>query len=348
MPPQQMDLLAEKSIFDAMRPSHDPLAQLRTYINFEHFRSMLETAWLPANAKRPGGRPRWDAVMMFKVLLLQRLYNLSDEQAEYQLSDRSSFRRFLGLDAVSAVPDAKTIWRYREELVAEGTLEQLFAAFNQRLADQGIITRAGALVDASFVTVPKQRNTREENQQLKEGRTPPEWKNDAPRLAQKDRQARWTRKGPETFFGYKNHVKVDRTSKLIECYKVTAASANDGKLLPELVGPGDKEVHADCAYQTPQVREHLNKLEIRACLQRKGSRHVELTEAEKATNRFHAKTRVRVEHVFALIENCIGGSHLRYIGLKRITAAVGLVNLAHNFLRLGQLIRLGLAPGWTH
>jgi hypothetical protein len=97
----------------------------------------------------------------------------------------------------------------------------------------------------------------------------------------------------------------------------------------------------------PLVREHLRKLKLRACLQRKGTRHVVLSAAEKATNRFHARTRVRVEHVFALIENCIGGTHLRYIGLRRITAAIGLMNLVHNFVRLGQLLRLGLAGSWT-
>src|ERR1051326_3509109 len=225
---QQMDMLGDKEMFSAMRTPNDPLAQLSRYIEFEQFRPELEGAWLPDSTKRPGGRPRWDSVLMFKILLLQRLYSLSDEQAEYQLSDRASFRGFLGLDAAEAVPGAKTIWRYREQLAQQGTLERLFAAFNQHLAARGVITRSGSLVDASFVTVPRQRNTREENAQLKEGRTPPEWKNHAPRLAQKDQQARWTRKGPDTFFGYKNHVKVDRTSKLIVDYRVTPASVNDG------------------------------------------------------------------------------------------------------------------------
>ena len=272
---------------------------------------------------------------MFKLLVLQRLYHLSDEQAEYQVSDRVSFRRFLGLGLCDPVPDSRTVWLFRESLVQAGTLERLFAAYRDQLLAAGLITREGSLVDASFVTVPKQRNTREENEQLKQGAVPPDWSPE--KRAHKDRDARWTRKGPETFFGYKNHVKVDRASKLIVEFKVTAASANDGAQLPDLVGPEDRVVHADCAYNRELVRAHLRASGVRACLQAKGTRYVQLTDAQRKTNRWHARTRVRVEHVFALIKNCIKGEHLHYIGKKRIAAAVALTNLLHNVLRVGQL-----------
>jgi IS5 family transposase len=272
---------------------------------------------------------------MFKLLVLQRLYHLSDEQAEYQVSDRVSFRRFLGLSLCDAVPDSRTVWLFRESLVQAGTLERLFGTYRDQLLAAGLITREGSLVDASFVTVPKQRNTREENEQLKQGAVPPDWTPE--KRAHKDRDARWTRKGPETFFGYKNHVKVDRASKLIVEFKVTAASANDGAQLPDLVGPQDRVVHADCAYNRELVRSHLRVFGVRACLQAKGTRHVRLTAAQRQTNRWHARTRVRVEHVFALIKNCIHGEHLHYIGQKRIAAAIALTNLLHNVLRVGQL-----------
>lgn len=318
----------------ALSQRGDPLSRLEATVDFELFRGELERA-LYKPSKGPGGAPRWDAVLMFKLLVLQRLYNLSDEQAEYQVSDRLSFRRFLGLNLCDAVPDSRTVWVFRERLVEAGTLERLFHAYREQLLGAGLITREGSLVDASFVTVPKQRNSREENEQLKEGKVPAEW-SEAKR-AHKDRDARWTRKGAETFFGYKNHLKVDRASKLIVQFKVTAASANDGAQLPALVDAEDRVVHADCAYNREIVREYLHALGIRACLQAKGTRHVQLTEKQKQTNRWHAKTRVRVEHVFALIKNCIKGEHLRYIGQKRITAAVALTNLLHNILRVGQL-----------
>lgn len=324
---------------EALSQRGDPLPRLAQTIDFEAFRPELERA-LYKPAKGPGGAPRWDAVLMFKLLVLQRLYNLSDEQAEFQVSDRVSFRRFLGLSLVDPVPDSRTVWLFRETLVQGGTLERLFAAYRDRLLAAGLITREGSLVDASFVTVPKQRNTREENEQLKQGEVPADWSPE--QRAHKDRDARWTRKGPDTFFGYKNHVKVDGASKLIVNFKVTAASANDGGQLPDLVGPEDRVVHADCAYNRELVREHLSALKIRACLQAKGTRHVQLTAAQRKTNRWHARTRVRVEHVFALIRNCIKGHHLRYIGHKRIAAAVALTNLLHNVLRVAQLRTLGV------
>jgi len=330
----QMTFFTGKEALAALSQRGDPLQRLSQVVEFESFRMELERA-VYRPAKGPGGAPRWDVVVMFKLLVLQRLYNLSDEQAEFQVADRISFRRFLGLGLCDAVPDSRTVWVFRETLVGAGTLEQLFAGYRDRLLAAGLITREGSLVDASFVTVPKQRNTREENEQLKQGEVPTDWSPE--KRAQKDRDARWTRKGPDTFFGYKNHVKVDRASKLIVEFKVTAASANDGGQLPELVGPEDRVVHADCAYNRELVRAHLQACGVRACLQAKGTRHVRLTAVQRRTNRWHARTRVRVEHVFALIKNCIRGDHLRYIGQKRIAAAIALTNLLHNILRVGQI-----------
>ena len=331
---EQMNFFGGTEALAALAQQGDPLARLQQIVGFESFRAELERA-LYKPAKGPGGAPRWDAVLMFKLLVLQRLYNLSDEQVEYQTTDRLSFRRFLGLGLCEAVPDSRTVWLFRETLVQAGTLERLFAAYRDQLLAAGLITREGSLVDASFVTVPKQRNTREENERLKQGEVPSDWSRE--KRAHKDRDARWTRKGPDTFFGYKNHVKVDRRSKLIVAFKVTPASANDGAQLPELVDPSDRVVHADCAYNRELVREHLRQHGIRACLQMKGTRHVQLTPAQRRTNRWHARTRVRVEHVFALIKNSLRAEHLRYIGLKRVQAAVALTNLLHNALRVGQL-----------
>lgn len=318
----------------ALSQRGDPLQRLAQIVNFEMFREELERA-LYKPAKGPGGAPRWDAVLMFKLLVVQRLYNLSDEQLEHQVIDRLSFRRFLGLGLCDAVPDSRTVWLFRETLVQAGTLERLFAVYRDQLLAAGLITREGSLVDASFVTVPKQRNTREENAQLKRGEVPPEW---TPEMrAHKDRDARWTRKGPDTFFGYKNHVKVDTRSKLIVAFKVTPASANDGAQLPDLVNASDRVVHADCAYNRELVRDYLKQIGVRACLQQKGTMHVCLSEAQRATNRWRARTRVRVEHVFALIKNSLKAGHLRYIGLARVRSAVALTNLLHNALRVGQL-----------
>jgi IS5 family transposase len=322
---------------EALKQEGDPLAKLESYIDFEMFRPLLEESANRVAPKGPGGRPRWDLVLMFKVLVLQRIYNLSDERAEYHIRDSLSFHRFLGLGIGDTVPDSRTIWRFREDLTHDGTVKRLFELFNQGLLQRGIITREGTMVDASFVTVPEQRNTREQNELLRKGERPKEWSEKPRMLAQKDTDARWTIKGNEAYFGYKNHIKVDEASKLIVSYRVTPASTNDGKILPLLVDERDKRVHADSAYQTPMNRAYLKRLGIAAHIQVKGTRHVVLTERQKEENRQRSTIRSRVEHVFALIKNSLGGLHLEYIRLDRITSAVGLINLVHNMVRFGQL-----------
>lgn len=322
---------------DALIQKNDPLAELESYIDFEFFRSALEEAASKVPAKGPGGRPRWDLVLMFKVLVLQRIYNLSDEKTEYHIRDSLSFHRFLRLEIGDKVPDSRTIWQFREHLMIGEVVKALFEQFNRMLLDKGVITKTGTLVDASFVTVPKQRNSREDNELIKKGQLPKEWE-EKPRIkAQKDVDARWTKKGLDSYYGYKNHVKVDRDSKLIVSYLVTPASTNDGKMLPLLVDKTDKQVHADSAYQTPLVRTHLLNLNIKGFLQVKGTRHVVLTKKQKKENRKKSKIRCRVEHVFALIKNSLGGLHLEYINMDRITSSVGLINLIHNLVRFGQL-----------
>lgn len=322
---------------DALIQKNDPLAELESYIDFEMFRPVLEAAANKVEHKGPGGRPRWDLLLMFKVLVLQRIYNLSDEKAEYHIRDSLSFHRFLRLEVGDKVPDSRTIWLFRENLMKSGVIKELFDLFNRKLLERGVITREGTLVDASFVTVPKQRNTREDNELITNGETPADWADQPRKQAQKDTDARWTKKGMESYYGYKNHVKVDRDSKMIVDYLVTPASTNDGMMLPLLVNEEDRQVHADSAYQTPLVRTHLKNLGIKAYIQVKGTRHVVITRKQRLENRRKSKIRCRVEHVFALIKNSLGGMHLEYINLDRITSSVGLINLIHNLVRVGQL-----------
>lgn len=322
---------------DALIQKDDPLAELESYIDFEQFRPALNGFVYTKNAKGPGGRPRWDVVLMFKILVLQRIYNIGDERTEFRIRDSLSFHRFLGLQLGDKVPDSRTIWDFREQLTGRGQMEQLFNDFNQQLLAQGVITREGTLVDASFVTVPKQHNTPEENKLIKEGQTPELWADQPRKLAQKDVDARWTIKGNQPYYGYKTHVSVDRDSKLIVNYLVTPASYNDAKGLLGLVDENDRCVHADSAYQTPFVRAYLQDLDIESFIQVKGTRHVTLTDEQRRQNRKKSKIRCRVEHVFALIKNSLGGLHLRYINIERINSAIGLTNLIHNMVRLGQL-----------
>ena len=184
----------------------DPLERLKQGIDFELFRKILEDN-LVKTTRGPGGRPSYDYVLMFKILILQRYYNLSDDQIEYQINDRMSFMRFLDLTLSDDVPDSKTVWLFKEHLIKLELIKPLFVLFLTELENLGLVINEGKIVDASFIEVPRQRNSKEENEQIKAGETPAKFKENPHKLAQKDLDAQWTKKNNETFYGYKNHVK---------------------------------------------------------------------------------------------------------------------------------------------
>src|SRR6266481_8818392 len=200
----------------------DPLEMIDRMVPFESFRAEIEAATLtPASEKKStAGRKPIDVIVMFRMLVLQSLYNLSDEQAEYQVRDRLSFTRFLRLGIEDSIPDATTLWLFREKLAKAGLIEKLFDRFDQHLAAKGYMARGGQIIDASIVPVPTQRNSRDKNAELQAGRTPAGWKQKPAKVRQKDRDARWTKKHGRSFFGYKNHVNADAKHKLIRHYAV--------------------------------------------------------------------------------------------------------------------------------
>jgi transposase, IS5 family len=227
----------------------DPLARLSKGIDFELFRPVLLDK-LHVEPKDKGGRKPYDYVLMFKIVILQRYYNLSDDQSEYQICDRLSFMRFLKLTIADDVPDSKTIWHFRERLVDLELVDVLFDLFKTKLEELGLIVHEGKIVDASFVEVPKQRNSRDENKQIKDGETPAAWKENENKLEQKDTDARWTKKNGVSFYGYKNHVKCEQTNKFITGYTVTDASVHDSQPTPGLLNKEDEgqPLYADSAY----------------------------------------------------------------------------------------------------
>ena len=317
----------------------DPLERLNLVINWESFRPKL-TKVFKKEAKGPGGRPPYDYVVMFKVLILQRLYGISDAQAEYQIKDRLSFMRFLGFNLCDTVPDEKTIWLYRELLVKAKIIDTLFYRFTKQLEDKGLITRTGSIVDASFVDVPKQRNSREENQSIKDGEMPKAWEEEANKhkIAQKDVNARWTKKNDETHYGYKNHVKADKDSKLIVKYEVTSAEVHDSQALENLVElKKDKVMYADSAYKGKDVESCLGE-NIENQIIEKGYRNNPLTEDQKAQNKIKSSVRVRVEHIFGFMTNSMKGMSIRCIGIERAKFAIGMMNLVYNMSRYGYLV----------
>ena len=330
-------LFDEQFQLERLTQLKDPLVKLEQYIDWKIFTPLLDIVFSKPENHSNTGRPPFDRVMMFKILMLQSLYSLSDDAMEFQSNDRLSFKRFLGLKTSDRVPDSKTIWKFRETLIQEGVIEALFHRFNQALDDQSIFAKTGQIVDASFVEVPRQRNTRDENDQIKKGQTPESWKAKPNKLRQKDRDARWTKKNKMNVYGYKNHLKVDQGTKLINDYMVTDASVHDSQELETLLDKADagQDLYADAAYIGQEKS-------IEACgmtnkVHEKGTRNHKLTTAQNAKNRQKSKVRSRVEHVFGFMTNTMKAMTIKTIGYVRATAKIGLTNLTYNLMRCVQL-----------
>ena len=317
----------------------DSLEKLNHAIDWELFRPSL-TKVFKKQAKGAGGRPPYDYVMLFKVLVLQRIYNLSDDQTEYQINDRMSFMRFLGLGLGDRVPDAKTIWLYRDTLTKANVIRELFDLFNAQLEDAGLITHTGTIVDATFVEAPRQHNHHDENTDIKQGKTPEEWEKpqNIHKLRQKDMDARWTRKGREFHFGYKDHVKADADSKLITDYTVTPANVHDSQPMPAMINKTDKAVYADSAYWGSVVAEALPDT-VENHIHERGTKKQPLTEEQKASNRIKSKTRCRIEHIFGFMTGSMHGITVRSVGIARAEFNIGLTNLIYNLCRFEFLNR---------
>ncbi|HVB66203.1 MAG TPA: IS5 family transposase, partial [Candidatus Acidoferrales bacterium] len=308
-------------------------------IDFEIFRPAL-TEKLHVEPKNKGGRRPYDYVLMFKIIILQRYYNVSDDQAEYQICDRLSFMRFLGLTLADDVPDSKTIWFFRERLTEAGLVEILFETFIKKLEALNLIINEGKIVDASFVEVPIQRNRREENKQIKQGEIPQQWQSNPNKLAQKDVDARWTKKNNVSIYGYKNHAKCDEKSKLITGYQVTDASVHDSQPTIGLLDAKDKEqpFYADSAYVGEDLDKQLREQKkVIPQIIEKGFKNKPLTEQQITSNNEKSKTRVRVEHIFGFVENSMNGSYIRSIGMARAKGIIGLMNLTYNLFRKIQI-----------
>jgi IS5 family transposase len=308
------------------------LPKLKKLVDWERFRPDLETV-VDKERKSNAGRKAFDVILMFKVLVLQSLYNLSDERLEFQIRDRISFMRFLGLTLGDAVPDEKTIWLFREQLTEAGVIKRLFEDFEAFLGEKGFSAKRGQIIDASIIAAPRQRNSRDENRQIKAGETPEDWSEQKKR--QKDTDARWTQKNGQNHYGYKNHIEIDVKHKLIRDYEVTPASVHDSQVFEALLDEDNssRDVWADSAYRSEEKLEALGKGRFREHLQRKGCKHKKLTEWEKKGNRTRSRIRSRVEHVFGVQAMRAGDLILRTIGLIRAKAKIGLRNLAYNLDR---------------
>jgi IS5 family transposase len=312
----------------------DRLSVLNEMIPWEIFRSELNQLQNQERKSNAGRKPI-DPLILFKLLILQQLYNLSDEELEYQTYDRASFRRFLGLSPEAEVPDAKTIWLFRKRLGEAGLSEALFEQFEQFLQQAGYAAQGGQIIDATLIPVPIQRNSREENQQIKAGEIPANWEQSPDKLSQKDTDARWTKKNNKSYYGYKDHINIDVKHGFIRQYSVTDAAVHDSQEMEMVLDPdnADDEVWADSAYRSEDIEQQLEMEGYESQIHERAYRNQPLSEAQKASNREKSKIRAQVEHVFGAWVNSLGGKLVRCIGLERVTAYLGLKNLTYNLTR---------------
>jgi IS5 family transposase len=249
------------------------------------------------------------------MVFLQALYNLSDEQCEHQVLDRLSFQRFCRLEGALNIPDARTLWSLRQRLAAGGLGGRaIFESLSGQLQRHGFIPRGGQIVDASIVQAPITRADAKEREALNKGQAPEGWSKK--RLAHTDRDARWTQKHGKSYYGYKLHGNVDARYKLIRQMKITAAHADDGQQLPEVLQGANtrQRLLADRGYDS--------------------AAKVRLKQRNRTINR----TRARVEHVFARLSQQ-GGKCVRAMTLARNALAITLQCAAYNARRLVWLVR---------
>ena len=341
--------MGQLSFFDlnnrlaALSKSGDPLVRLKEVVDFEQFRSLLKAALKTRSGGRSGGRPPFDPILMFKIMVVQSLYTLSDDQMEFQIRDRLSFMRFLGLDLSDTVPDGKTIWLYRERL--KDHIQSLFQHFNHLLTQKGYLAMGGQIVDATIVKAPRQRMTDGEKEESKSGKKAAEIWDHPPKARQKDTDARWRVKQskpkkagqvplgiPE--FGYKNHITACKTHGFVRGFLATHGAQHDGSVLMDLLADNTSgTVWGDSAYATKDNLARLNDRCMTSDLHRRKPQGKPMPRQMAKANSRRSKVRARIEHVFAAQKHRMT-LFIRTIGLVRATFKIGLANLVYNMQRL--------------
>ena len=267
--------LFEREMQQKALEEFDDLARIKELVDWDAFRPQLEEIF--GFSAEPSGRGRrpWDVLVIFRALLLGVMNGLSDRKLQFMLLDRRTFKQFAGLHSDDQVPDQKTLWKYRNLLSRSGRIHALFEQFKDQLQTRGYRFTGGQLIDSSIVEAPRQRNNREDNATLKSGEVPQGWQGQPNKLRQKDTDARWTKKGGKTYYGYKNHISADRKEKLIDQWTVTPASVHDSQKLDDLLvdrPAGDPQVWADSAYRCEAALRRLRKSGYKPRINHKGTR----------------------------------------------------------------------------
>lgn len=317
----------------------DPLQRIERHIDFVALAQRVDQV-APRPVSLQGGRPAFPTETMVRILLLKRLYNLSDEQMEFQLLDRMSYQRFCGLTHAANIPDRTTIWEFENRIGVAGATA-LFDGMTSQLLQAGYLARGGQIIDATLVPAPKQHFNKEEKTLLAQDATPADWS--PAQRRQKDCDASWTAKHGKSYFGYKTSINADKRYKLIRKIKTDTASVHDSLHFAAVLDRGNtsRDVYADRGYPSKEREAWLKANGYRCRIQRKGNKNKPLSECQKRRNQRIAKVRARVEHVFGAMAQ-MGGKLIRTIGQVRADFALTMQALAYNVKRFAWLKEAGI------
>jgi IS5 family transposase len=268
--------------------------------------------------------------MMFKALLLQRWYALSDPALEEALKDRLSFRRFVGLPLTESIPDHSSLWRFREAMGPD-LCERVFVEIGRQIEGAGFVLKQATLIDASLVPAAVNAPKRPDK-----ALPPDEDGKPASKLvkSEHDPDAAWTKKEGKYYFGYKLHAAMDKTSRIIRRVAFTPANVNESATANELVCGDERIVYADKAYDSHARRRMLKDIGIQNGIMRRGHPRKPLTRSELRRNAAIGKHRGAIEPLFSLFKNVYGFTRARYRGLARNSTAILLAAMAMNLKRI--------------
>jgi transposase, IS5 family len=291
------------------------LNQLNAAIEWETLAKPIRAVYRNAD----GGSPAEPVVMMLKILMLQKWFNLSDPQAEEQLNDRVSFRRFVGLRGEELSPDETTIVKFRKRLREADLDRKLFDIVKRSMEQRGLLVKEGTLVDALILEAPKGRKTGEKDASGQD-------------ITTRDKDASFTQKHGRSYHGYKGHVAADR-SGIVTDFEFSTASHHDSRYIDELTKKEKRAVIADAAYAEKDRRERLERKGVTAGIAFKRQRgQKELPPMLRKINRMIASIRAAAEHTMARLRKW-GAARTRYRGERRNRFDFAMTLVAHNLRR---------------
>jgi IS5 family transposase len=285
------------------------LKKIDDQIDWQPFQKLLEPLYHPTL-----GRRSHPPVMMFKALLLQQWYNLSDPRLEEAICDRLSFQRFLGLSFKDPVPDETRICRFRNLLAQAGLGERLFAVLEEQLQAKGLIVRRGSLIDATLIKA--------QSHPTPKGESNP------------DPEADWTRRGKDGHFGYKVHLSVDQGSDLIRHLALTPASASESHLFEEMVKGDEGAVFADGAYAKDARKAALRSRGVFCGIINRPWRYRPISDKQKRRNKFFSRVRRAVERIIGTLKRHYRMERCRYLGRLRNLNHFWLKGMCYNLKKM--------------